>query len=250
MPEPSLSPDIAASDLDAVARRDLRGLQKETAESVARHLVAAGRLVDEDAAAALAHVRYARRRAARIAVVREAAGIVAYHAGEWAEALGDLRAARRMGGGPSHLAVMADIERALGRPERALELARGPEAADLGGADRIELAIVAAGARRDLGESGASVVALQIPELDPARREPWSARLFYAYADNLLADGREADALGWFMHALDADEAEETDAAARIGELTGEPLDVEEVRFEVPDPAPSGDPDQPERSTP
>ncbi|ODU00658.1 MAG: hypothetical protein ABS81_23000 [Pseudonocardia sp. SCN 72-86] len=190
--------------------------------------MAAGSLVDDDPQLALEHARYARRRASRIAVVREASGIVAYHAGEWAEALGELRAARRMGGGPGHLAVMADIERALGRPERALELARGPEVADLDPADKIELSIVAAGARRDLGELDAAIVGLQIADLDPKRRDPWSARLFYAYADNLLAAGREADAVQWFVHAHDADAEEETDAAARIAELTGEELGTED----------------------
>lgn len=156
--------------------------------------------------------------------MREAAGIAAYHAGEWNEALGELRAARRMGGGPGHLAVMADIERALGRPERALELAGGPEAKELGRAETIELTIVAAGARRDLGELDAAVVGLQIPELDVARREPWSGRLFYAYADNLLIAGRESEALQWFVYAANVDEDGETDAARRIAELTGEPL--------------------------
>jgi hypothetical protein len=224
VPEPALTDDITAAGLDAEVRRDLRGLQRDTADTVARHLVAAGRLVDEDPELALQHARFARARASRIAVVREAAGIAAYHAGEWAEALGELRAARRMGGGSGHLAVMADIERALGRPERALELSRGPEVRELGQAESIELAIVAAGARRDLGELDAAVVSLQIPELDPARRDPWSARLFYAYADNLLAAGRESDALQWFVHAADADDDGETDAARRIAELTGEPL--------------------------
>ncbi|WP_246631970.1 hypothetical protein, partial [Pseudonocardia nigra] len=224
VPEPPLSEEITAGSLDAEVRRDLRGLQKDTAERVARHLVAAGSLVDEDPELALEHARFARRRASRIAVAREAAGIAAYHAGEWAEALGELRAARRMGGGPGHLAVMADIERALGRPERALELARGPEAGELDRADAIELTIVAAGARRDLGELDAAVVSLQIPELDAGRRDPWSARLFYAYADNLLAAGRESDALQWFVHAADADTDGGTDAQRRIAELTGEPL--------------------------
>ncbi len=229
---PVLDDAIAASDLDSEVRRDLRGLQKETAETVARHLVAAGSLVDDDPQLALEHARYARRRASRIAVVREASGIVAYHAGEWTEALGELRAARRMGGGPGHLALMADIERALGRPERALELTRGPEVADLAPADRIELLIVAAGARRDLGELDAAIVGLQVPDLDPARRDPWSARLFYAYADNLLAAGREADAVQWFVHAHDADVEGETDAAARIAELTGEELEsTDDITF-------------------
>jgi len=233
--EPDLPEGITPGELDDEARRDLRGLQKDTADVVAKHLVAAGMLVDEDPEQALAHARYARRRASRIAVVREAAGIVAYHAGEWNEALGELRAARRMGGGPGHLAVMADIERALGRPERALELVRAPEAKELGKAETIELAIVAAGARRDLGELDAAVVGLQIPELEPTRREPWSPRLFYAYADNLLAAGRESDALQWFVHTVDADVEGETDAAARIAELTGEPLEDDGVTFQGED---------------
>lgn len=238
VPEPPLPDGVTAGELDAEVRRDLRGLQKDTAETVARHLVAAGMLVDDDPELALRHARFARWRASRISVVREAAGIAAYHAGEWTEALGELRAARRMGGGPGHLAVMADIERALGRPERALELARSPEAAELGRAATIELAIVVAGARRDLGEIDAAVVGLQIPELDATRRDPWSPRLFYAYADNLLGAGRESDALQWFVHTVDADIDGETDATARIVELTGEPLPDEDVVFDVEEEAP------------
>lgn len=232
MAEPPLSEEFTVAGLDAEVRRDLRGLQKDTADSVARHLVAAGNLVDEDPELALAHARYARRRASRIAVVREAAGIAAYHAGEWTEALAELRAARRMGGGPVHLPVMADIERALGRPERAVDIARGPEASELGTAERIELAIVGAGARRDLGELDAAVIALQVPELEPTRRDPWSARLFYAYADNLLAAGRESDALQWFVHAVDADTTGATDAAERIAVLTGEEPEDDADDFE------------------
>jgi hypothetical protein len=140
-----------------------------------------------------------------------------------------------MGGGPGHLALMADIERALGRPERAIELSRSPEVRQLARAESIELLIVAAGARRDLGELDAAVISLQIPELDPKRRERWSARLFYAYADNLLAAGRESDAVQWFVHAADADEDGSTDADERVAELTGEPLvdDDADILFEV-----------------
>ncbi len=102
---------------------------------------------------------------------------------------------------------------------------------------------MAAGARRDLGELDVAVVGLQIPELDPARREPWSARLFYAYADNLLAAGREAEALQWFVHAADADDDGVTDADRRIAELTGEPMpDDDVVEFGVED----ADPDEAE----
>jgi tetratricopeptide (TPR) repeat protein len=221
-PAPRLPDGVDPHELDPDIRRDLRGLRKEIAETVAQHLVAAGMLLDEDPEQALRHARYARRRASRIAAVREAAGIAAYGAGEWSEALAELRAARRMGGGPGHLALMADIERALGRPERALELARSPEARDLPGADAVELMIVAAGARRDLGDVNAAVRALEIGELDPAKRSEWSPRLFYAYADNLLAAGRRDEAISWFLHAAEADDEELTDAAERLQELTGE----------------------------
>ncbi|ASO21429.1 hypothetical protein FHR81_002400 [Actinoalloteichus hoggarensis] len=210
------------TDLDPAARRALGSLSGTLAELVGRHLVAAGRLVDEDPMAALAHARFARSKAGRIGLVREAAGVTAYHAEQWAEALTELRAARRMSGGPGMIAVMADCERALGRPERALELLRSPEASQLPAAEVIELRIVAAGARRDLGELEAAVVALQGPDLDPKRRQPWSARLFYAYADNLAAAGRGDEAVRWFLNAAEADDEDETDASERASDLADE----------------------------
>lgn len=216
--EPELPADIEFSQLDSDARRELKSLSKSVAELVGKHLVAAGILLDEDPELALAHARFARTRASRVAVVREAAGIAAYHAGEWAEALGEFRAVRRMTGSQNHLPVMVDCERALGRPERALELAA--DAKDLPPEIAVELKIVAAGARRDLGQVDAAVVALQGPDLDAERRDPWSARLFYAYADNLEAAGRTDDAIRWFLNAAEADLDDETDAAERATALS------------------------------
>jgi tetratricopeptide (TPR) repeat protein len=200
--------------LDQDVRRDLRGLPKDLADIVARHLVAAGELLDEDPEAALAHARFARHRASRVAVVREACGLAAYHAGEWAEALAELRASRRMGGAP-HVPVMADAERALGRPERALEIARSPESADLPRDEAMELLIVISGARRDLGEHAAAVVGLQVPDLDVRREDPWTPRLFYAYGEALLAAGRREDAVRAFLDAAQTDADGETDAEER-----------------------------------
>ncbi|MBB5156686.1 hypothetical protein [Saccharopolyspora phatthalungensis] len=214
------------------------------ADKVALHLVASGQLIDSEPERALEHARYARQRAPRIPSVREANGLTAYLVGEWNEALAELRAVRRMAGGPGHLAIMADCERAMGRPERAVELSRSEEATQLDQEDAVELRIVAAGARRDLGEIDASVVSLQIPELDPKRQEPWSARLFYAYADNLLAAGRERDAFTWFVHAAHADDEDETDAAERLEELAeklGGPDVVEELVTEAETAAEVGD---------
>ncbi|WP_082899621.1 hypothetical protein [Rhodococcus phenolicus] len=222
--EPDLPDDVEASELDPTIRRDLLSLDKSNANTVARHLVMAGKLIDDEPRLALAHARAARQRAGRIAVVREAAGITAYHAGEWAEALSELRAARRMSGGPGLLAVMADCERGLGRPERAIELGRSEEARALTGDEASELRIVVAGARMDLGQFDQAVVTLQTPDLDESRTGTAAARLFYAYADALVAAGRTKDGVKWFLNAAAADLDGDTDAEERVAELTGEDL--------------------------
>ncbi|MEU9836151.1 hypothetical protein AB0D67_31835 [Streptosporangium sp. NPDC048047] len=163
-------------------------------------------------------------------MVREAVGIAAYHSGHFAEALSDLRAARRMTGSDAYLPVMADCERGLGRPERALDLVRSPEAERLDRSGKIELAIVESGARRDLGQNDAAVITLQrLPELRDTRPHPWSARLAFAYADALAEAGHEEPAVEWFGRAMAFDEDGETDAAERYAQLTGTVIeDLEE----------------------
>ncbi|MEU1589661.1 Replicase polyprotein 1ab [Micromonospora sp. NPDC005710] len=188
---------------------------------MARHLVATGQLIDEDPAEALAHALAARRLASRISAVREAVGLAAYHAGEWQSAIAELRTYHRMSGLQSHLAVLADCERALGRPERAIDLFRGADREKLDQAVAIELLIVAAGARGDLGQKDAAVAMLQVPDLTSEATVPWTARLRYAYADALLAVGRRDEAREWFSRAADVDTEDETDAAERLLELDG-----------------------------
>ncbi|WP_460309051.1 hypothetical protein [Actinocorallia aurea] len=197
-------------------------MPKDLAKLVARHLVAAGTLVDDDPELAYRHAKTARRLASRVGVVREACGLAAYHAGEWSEALSELRAARRLPGREDlYLPILADCERGLGRPEKALEIARSKEASSLPREERIELHIVESGARRDLGDLDAAVIALQIPELKDRRLRPWSARLFYAYADALVAADRSDEAKDWFLRSAAADRDEETDAAERYAALDG-----------------------------
>jgi tetratricopeptide (TPR) repeat protein len=186
---------------------------------VARYLVAAG--LADDPEQGYAYSQAAKRLAARVGVVREACGIVAYRTGRWAEALSELRAARRLTGRDDYLPIMADCERALGRLDRALALVREASTADLDRATRIELRIVESGIRRDQGLSDAAVLALQVPELTSSRLRPWSARLFYAYADALLAAGRADEARDAFARAAQADPDGETDAADRLDELDG-----------------------------
>ena len=121
--------------------------------------------------------------------MREAVGLAAYAAGEWQTAIAELRTYHRMTGRQTHLAVIADCERALGRPERAIDLYRGADREALDKAGAIELLIVAAGARGDLGQHDAAVAMLQVRELTSDEDAQWAARLRYAYADALLAAG-------------------------------------------------------------
>jgi tetratricopeptide (TPR) repeat protein len=189
------------------------------ADTVARYLVAAG--TAEDPEQGYEYAQAARRLAARVGVVREVAGIAAYQTERWAEALSELRAARRLTGSDDYLPLMADSERALGRLDRALTLIRETDTSTLDRATQIELRIVESGIRRDQGLTDAAVIALRVPELASGRMRPWSARLFYAYADALLAAGRAEEARDAFARAAAADADGETDAADRLDELDG-----------------------------
>jgi tetratricopeptide (TPR) repeat protein len=204
-------------------KAELRGLPADLAISVGRYLVAAE--LARDPEQAYRYAQAARNMAARIGVVREGMGIAAYRAGHWAEALAELRAARRLTGRDEYLPLMADSERALGRLDRALDLVRSDEARRLPRAAKIELRIVESGIRRDQGMADAAVLALQVPELSDGRLRPWSARLFYAYGDALLAARRPEEARDAFSRAVVADENEETDALSRLDELDGITVD-------------------------
>jgi tetratricopeptide (TPR) repeat protein len=157
-------------------------------------------------------------RAARLAAVREAVGLTAYATGRYAEALSELRTVRRLTGSNVHLPVMADCERGLGRPERALALATSPEAGRLDHDGQVEMLIVAAGARADLGQHDAAVITLQVPELTSRARGTWLARLRSAYADALASVGRAQEAQDWLVRALDADVDGEAGIAQRLAE--------------------------------
>jgi tetratricopeptide (TPR) repeat protein len=230
-----LPDDVEPQMLDKDVRTELRSLSKETSDLVARHLVMAGRLLDEDPEQALLHARAARALAGRVGAVREAAGLAAYHNGEWTDALSELRAARRITGRADQLPVMADCERALDRPEKALAYGDDPGVSTLDQAVRVELAIVLAGARRDLGQPEAAAVSLQDPARRTTAKRPWAARLWYAYADALLDAGREDEAREWFGKAAELDVDGETDAADRLLELDGVVLDGFELDEEPED---------------
>ncbi len=202
-------------------RQELLSLPKTLADDVAKNLVMVARLIDEDPEGAYGYSRVALRLASRVAAVREAAGFAAYASQKYAEALAEFRAARRMTGTVELWPLMADCERGLGRPEKALDMAGAPEVHKLDKAGQVEMRLVAAGARRDLGQLDAAIVTLQSSELASNSVQPWTARLRYAYADALLAAGREDEAREWFAKAVEADRDGSTDASDRLAELDG-----------------------------
>jgi len=208
-------------------RAELKSLPLELAEQVGAHLAAAGELIATDPALALRHARAARRRAARLTVTREALGEAAYAAGDWSAALNEFRALRRMTGDQVWLPVMADCERALGRPQAALRLVRESARLDMRPQDRVELRLVEAGARDDLGQRAEALRLLRrtLASL-PQRAVAGRVRVGYALADLLLADGHTDEAARQFADVAARDTDGATDAAERSDALAGLVLEI------------------------
>ena len=226
--DPEIPEDVAANQLDKVARAELKTLSKDNADAVARHLIMAGRLIDDDPAEAHRHAMSAGRRAGRVAVVRETLAITAYATGDFALALRELRTYRRISGSENQLALMVDSERGVGRPDRALELGRSVERSSLPAEVQAALAIAMSGARLDLGQTDAALAELEVPQLDPSRVFAYSPDLFRAYAEVLADLGRATDAERW--NAL-ADRADDALADAAGGD--DETVDVIEEDVEI-----------------
>ncbi|WP_229383710.1 hypothetical protein [Microbacterium allomyrinae] len=215
--DPFIPEEVTPHDLPASARNELKTLSKENADEVARHLAMASQLIDEDPALAHQHALSASRRAGRIAIVRETLAITAYATEDYALALRELRTYRRISGNDDQIALMVDSERGVGRPDRALEVARAVDRTKLPTAVRVELAIAMSGARLDLGETERALHELDIPEFDPDRAFEWSPALFAARASVLEELGRTDEAAEWSRRAFVA--AEALDAASGAGDL-------------------------------
>ena len=205
--DPWIDDDVTGDELDKVARNELKTLTKENAERVAKHLVMAVRLMDENPELAHQHVLSAARRAGRIAIVRETLGITAYAIGDFALALRELRTYRRISGSNEQIALMVDAERGVGRPDKALELGRSVERSTLSEATQVALSIAMSGARLDLDQVDLALAELEIPQLDPTKAFTYSPALFSAYAEVLEELGRHQEAAEWTTCAESAEKA-------------------------------------------
>ena len=212
--EPDIPEEVTGEELEKSVRAELLSLSPENAKVVARHLVCINLYQDSDPLLAHKHGIAAAHHAGRLAVVRETAGYAAYRAGYFEIALKELRAAFRISGDVSSLPVMADCERGLGNPLKALTLAGSADVKKLAKPEEIEMRIVAAGARRDLGEFEAAVVTLTCKELNN-ESDNWAIRLRYAYADALESAGRIEESKLWFSKCAQLDREDSTDASER-----------------------------------
>ena len=197
VPEPTVPDNVEPADLERGARAELRALGRANAENVARHLVMVQRLLNDDPQAAYEHARYAASHAGRVAVVGETAGIAAYLAGHYSEALREIRAARRLSGLDLHRAIEVDCERALGNLDKALQAAQAADPRQLDEIERAELAMVVSSLRHDMGQTDLGLLIIE----DAIRARPSDSdtlrRLHSVRADRLeeLGRNREAEAI-------------------------------------------------------
>ena len=149
--EPKMPKGLEWSMLSKDDRLRLRGLSKEHAENIGLHILAAYALEETDPQGALAHAKWAARQASRIDLARETLALVAYRQGDYKLALKEFRTAHRMNGYSDYLPFIADCERGLGNPRKAIEEATSEEGSQLQGESKAEMFLVYAGALGDLG---------------------------------------------------------------------------------------------------
>lgn len=219
---PEVGLDFDERLLPLPVRAELRSLPLDLAREVMAHLIAAGELIEEDPELANRHAQAARRRAARLPIVREAAAETAYAAEDYATALTEYRAVARMTGSDEYLPVIADCERAIGRHDQALRTIHQGHAARLDAKQRVELVLVEAGLRHDMDQDEEALRVLRKAIEDRTGRAEPQARLRYAYADILAGCGDTRHAIVWFEAAGKLDRAHSLDVAERLEALGAE----------------------------
>ena len=148
--EPKMPKGIEWRMLTTDDRERLRGLSKEHAENIGLHILAAYTLEESNPELALEHAKWVARQASRIDFARETLAFVAYRQGDYKLALREFRTAFRMNGFLDYLPFIADCERGMGDPKKAIEVAASDDAKYLRGEAKAEMFLVYAGALGDL----------------------------------------------------------------------------------------------------
>lgn len=233
---PALPEDIDPADLERGARAELRALGRDNAQNVAKHLIMVQRLLDSDPQRAYEHARYASSRAGRVAVVRETAGVAAYLAGHYTEALREIRAARRLSGLDLHRAIEADCERALGHHSKALQAAQQADLTQLDDIERAELAMVVSGIRHEMGQTELGLIIIEDAIRARPRDRETLRRLHSVRADRLEDLGRHSEAQA-IRERIGPDPEEEPEEEIEVFDIQDE-AEHDEVEDAANDDAP------------
>ncbi len=177
-------------------------------------------LAEENEDEAIIAAQEAKSVAPRSASVREVLGLALYRTGSFKSARSELSAAQRFSGTPELVAVLADLERAVGRPERAVEMFEQADRAALSPETAAELLVVAASAYGDLDRPAAGAALIR------RHMGPWPSQLLdlhlrLAYVRGDLADraGNRDEARELFTRVLTAD-PDFFDAAERLEQIS------------------------------
>ncbi len=162
-------------------------------------VAAAGSAIDtESFEDALASLLEAKTKAPRSVHIRELLGLVFYQLGQFREAAREFAAYRRLSDKRDRDPEFADCERALGRPEKAVEVLSDFPRGEVPEEVLVEALVVQAGALNDLERHDEAVSVLESGPTRPANIEPHHLRLWYALADALERAGRRRDSRPWW----------------------------------------------------
>lgn len=200
-------PELPEDEEPQLPRRIVREIERIVGKGRKSHEVAlalsiGSAAIDEERSdIALPYLAWAKHMVPRVAAVREAYGVALYLEGEFAEALTELQAFRRMTGTTEQNHLIADIHRALGRElDRvatvAAELVDDVQAP---AERRVEAAIVWASALADHGQLHAARAMLRkFAKSAELSDETARRRLLYVTGDLADRDGSRADAVEAF----------------------------------------------------
>lgn len=218
-------PDDVEIDLPRAVTRELRRSARDSqaADEAARCLTIASSLLEErEGSAALAYLAWAKHLAPRAPSIREALGVAAYLAEDYATALTELQAYRRFTNRADQNHLVADSLRALDRNTDDIPgLIEQMRAEEIDEERIVEGTIVWASLLADRGDVGAGRAVLRdaLRAHEPgASPDEHHLRLWYVAGDLATRAGDNADARRWFER-IDAAANEFFDVEERLAAL-------------------------------